>query len=169
MTSPTKLLIVERSINTTSRQRWQVEVPADHDVREWQESDTQGFEQYLLEHGLLLLEEIRDPMPVESDLQVLSVEDLESTSPARTFAIRLRQERRRAGLSQVELARAVSQRLGRRVDGSTLTRIEKEERSVRIEEALALARVLDQPLDYLLGEHGPPSTTSPNINSTPAH
>lgn len=156
MTPANKIVLLERSVNTLSIQRWQVEIPAAYDVVEWQENDGHGFEQYLLDNGLLL-EETAALNPVETEIRVLAVNDLQSSSPAQTFAVRLREERRLAGLSQVELARAVSQHLGRSIDGSTLTRIEKGDRSVRIEEALALAQTLGRPLASFLEEAPTPA------------
>lgn len=68
----------------------------------------------------------------------------------RVFARRLRQERERAGMRQTTLAHEVSDRLGVTLDPSALTRIEKGERGVRLEEAVCIAEVLGLPLMALL-------------------
>jgi len=70
----------------------------------------------------------------------------------RTFARRLRQERERAGMTQTELAKRVAELLGTALDPSALTRVEKFERGVRLEEAVRIAQVLDVPLASLLDE-----------------
>jgi transcriptional regulator with XRE-family HTH domain len=73
-------------------------------------------------------------------------------SPARTFANRLREERQRAGLSQAALAERLVG-MGFRIDDSAITRIEKHQRTVKLEEAVAIAQTLDVPLDTLLSDH----------------
>ena len=78
--------------------------------------------------------------------------------PERTgemFARRLREARQAAGISQTGLARRISERLDGRLDGPTITRIEKGERSVRIEEAVAAAQALDVPLAALVTDETP--------------
>lgn len=76
-------------------------------------------------------------------------------SPGEMFARRLREARQAAGISQTELARRISERLDGRLDGPTITRIEKRERSVRIEEAVAAAQALDVPLAALVTDETP--------------
>lgn len=70
--------------------------------------------------------------------------------PAEIFARRVREERQRSGLSQAVLAAHVSALLDYKVDGSSVTRIEKGERSVRLPEAVVIAEALGIPLAALL-------------------
>jgi transcriptional regulator with XRE-family HTH domain len=62
----------------------------------------------------------------------------------------MREERQRAGLSQAALAEQLTARLDYKVDGSSVTRIEKGERGVRLNEAVEIAEVLGVPLTALL-------------------
>jgi transcriptional regulator with XRE-family HTH domain len=62
----------------------------------------------------------------------------------------MREERGRLGFSQATLAERVTALLDYKVDGSSVTRIEKGERSVRLAEALAIAEALRIPLAALL-------------------
>lgn len=55
-------------------------------------------------------------------------------------------------MSQAELAGKISEILGVNVDPSAVTRIEKQERAVRLDEAVAAARALDVPLAVLITE-----------------
>ncbi|GAB3563246.1 helix-turn-helix domain-containing protein [Spelaeicoccus albus] len=66
------------------------------------------------------------------------------------FASRLREERERAGLSQIEFARRLSGMLDDTIDPSAMTRIEKGKRTVKIDEAVAIAQLLDVELMTLL-------------------
>ncbi len=66
-----------------------------------------------------------------------------------TFASRVRQVREGRGWSQEELARRLGE-LGLRLDPTAITRMERGERSVRVEEAVVLAQALGLPLDELL-------------------
>jgi transcriptional regulator with XRE-family HTH domain len=75
------------------------------------------------------------------------------TSEAAIFASRLREERGRHGMSQATVAERLSNELGRVVHASAVALIEKGERSVRLDEAIAVARVLDVPLQDLLRPH----------------
>ncbi|MHA7303837.1 helix-turn-helix domain-containing protein [Arthrobacter sp. TMN-49] len=70
--------------------------------------------------------------------------------PGQVFARRLREERGRTGLSQAALAERLAEVLDQKVDASAITRIEKHERAVRLDEAVVIAEVLDVPLDALL-------------------
>lgn len=72
--------------------------------------------------------------------------------PSDLFAMRLRQERERAEVSQTELARRISAILGATIDPSAVNRIEQRTRTVRLDEAVAAARALDVPLAMLLVE-----------------
>lgn len=67
-----------------------------------------------------------------------------------TFARRMREERAGTGVSQNEIAERISHRLGYKVDGSSVTRMEAGTRKVRIEEAVAIAAELGVPLSALL-------------------
>lgn len=71
-------------------------------------------------------------------------------APSQVFAQRLREERARTGVSQTELATRISDRLGFTVDPTAITRIEKGERSVKLDEAVAIAEVLGVDLPALL-------------------
>lgn len=66
------------------------------------------------------------------------------------FAKRLRDERVRAGFSQTELAKRLTELVGYTVDGSSITRIEKEKRGVRLVEAIEIAEVLGLQLHELV-------------------
>lgn len=73
--------------------------------------------------------------------------------PSDTFARRLRTERERQRISQAELARGMAEVLGTNVDPSAVTRIEQQTRAVRLDEAVAVAIVLDVPISALLSDH----------------
>ncbi|SMX99195.1 helix-turn-helix domain-containing protein [Brevibacterium linens] len=75
-------------------------------------------------------------------------------SPEGSFAARLREERRRRGLSQAEVAERLSARLEVTIDKSALARMERGERSIRLNEAVALAEILQVTLLRLVGESG---------------
>lgn len=75
---------------------------------------------------------------------------MKNQDPAETFARRLREERERAGLSQVEFARRLSAVLAREFDPSSLTRVEQQKRGVKLDEAVRIAEVLGVPLANLL-------------------
>lgn len=68
------------------------------------------------------------------------------------FAERLRAERTRAGMSQTALAKRLTDTVGYDVDGSSVTRMEKGTRRVRLVEAVVIAGVLGVPLAALLEE-----------------
>lgn len=70
------------------------------------------------------------------------------------FIRRLREERERAGLSQNALARLMSDRLAARIDPTTITRMEKGERAVKLDDAVAAAGALGLPLSELLSVTG---------------
>lgn len=71
---------------------------------------------------------------------------------ATTFARRLRENREAAGLSQTELARRLTDRLGTAVPSTAVTKMENDTRSVKIDEAVAIAEVLRVPLLRMLGD-----------------
>lgn len=71
-------------------------------------------------------------------------------TPGARFARRLREERERVGLSQTGLAEQLSERLGDAIYHSAVARMESGQRSVKIDEAVAVADVLRLPLATLL-------------------
>ncbi len=71
------------------------------------------------------------------------------------FAVNLRAARERAGLSQEDLAQRMRE-AGFKFHQQTIGRIEAKERSVRVGEALAFARIVKTNLDALAR---PPETT----------
>ena len=73
-----------------------------------------------------------------------------SASPGQTFARRLREERGRIGLSQAALADRLAEVLQQKIDASAITRIEKYERAVRLDEAVTIAELLGVPLEAML-------------------
>lgn len=72
------------------------------------------------------------------------------TLATKTFARRLVEERQRVGLSQAALAERVTAIIGRSIDPSALARAEKHERAIRLDEAVAIADVLQVPLASML-------------------
>ncbi|MFI9629334.1 helix-turn-helix domain-containing protein [Streptomyces sp. NPDC052042] len=72
--------------------------------------------------------------------------------PGDLFARRLRDERKRLQISQHELARRIAAALDTNVDPSTITRIEQQTRTVRLDEAVAAAQALGVPLALLINE-----------------
>lgn len=65
------------------------------------------------------------------------------------FARRMRQVREAAKMSQTRLAELLAER-GIKIDPTSITRIEKGARGVRLEEAVAIAEALGVPLEELL-------------------
>ena len=78
-----------------------------------------------------------------------------NTLPSDIFARRLRAERERQGMSQVELARRIGSILGGNVDPTAITRIEQQTRAVRLDEAVAMATILEVPLSSLIVDNDP--------------
>lgn len=76
-------------------------------------------------------------------------------TPEELFADRLRELRQAAGMSQAAFADRLSEVLGRAIYPSAITRIEKGDRSVRLDEAVAAARALDVPLGSLVSDKDP--------------
>lgn len=70
--------------------------------------------------------------------------------PSDTFTRRLRAERERQRMSQATLARLVSDELNINIDASAITRMEQQTRTVRLDEAVAIAAALAVPLSTLL-------------------
>lgn len=71
-------------------------------------------------------------------------------TPGARFARRLREERERAGLSQADLAGRLSEGLDDAIYHSAVARMESGKRSVKIDEAVAIADVLKVSLAALL-------------------
>ena len=71
-------------------------------------------------------------------------------TPTHVFARRLRQVRRAAKVTQGDLAQGLNELMGTRLDSTAITRIEKGQRVVRLDEAVYCARILQVPLDSLL-------------------
>lgn len=75
-------------------------------------------------------------------------------SVSSTFIRRMREERERARISQTELAARMTRILGSNIDPTTVTRMEKGERTVRLDDAVAAADALGLPLGELLSSTG---------------
>lgn len=75
-----------------------------------------------------------------------------SATVAKRFATRLQGARTRAGLTQADLAQAMSDRLGVTIYATTVTRIEATQRAVKIEEAAVIAEILAVPLESLVSD-----------------
>jgi transcriptional regulator with XRE-family HTH domain len=73
-------------------------------------------------------------------------------TPESTFANKLRQLRVESGLSQSQLAAALADRHGITLDPTAITRLEGGSRSLRLDEAVALADVLGTSVDRMLGQ-----------------
>lgn len=71
--------------------------------------------------------------------------------PEDVFARRMREVRTDRGLSQSQVAAALADH-GIKVDPTAVTRMEKATRAVRLDEASAVAQVLDVPLPMLLSD-----------------
>lgn len=72
--------------------------------------------------------------------------------PTDLFANRLRAERERQGISQAELARRMETWLGTNLGQTAILRMEQRTRAVRLDEAVAAAKVLGVPLIALISE-----------------
>lgn len=72
------------------------------------------------------------------------------TIATKTFARRMREERRRMGMTQAELAERLAEAVGRPVDDSAIARAEAHRRGIRLDEAIAITEILDTPLAALL-------------------
>lgn len=73
--------------------------------------------------------------------------------PERCLGRRLKEVRDRRGLSQARLAEVVEQATGLKLDPTAITRIERGDRAVRLNEAVALSVVLGLSLDELIAPH----------------
>jgi len=72
--------------------------------------------------------------------------------PDQTFASRIRGGRQRAGISQAELSRRLAAVMGYTIDSSAISRSEKGVRAVPLDEAVAIADLLEIPLDGMTPE-----------------
>lgn len=79
----------------------------------------------------------------------------EDVRPELTFAQRVRELREALGLSQTQLATTLRLK-GVKIDPTSITRLEKGTRGVRLDEAVAIAGVLDQTVDEMLRPVLPP-------------
>ncbi len=70
--------------------------------------------------------------------------------PSEIFARSMREIRKSEGLTQQELALRVSSILDRSVDGTTITRIEKGQRALQLDEAAAIAKALGMQLRSMI-------------------
>jgi transcriptional regulator with XRE-family HTH domain len=75
--------------------------------------------------------------------------------PELTFARRVRELREALGLSQIQLATTLTLK-GVKIDPTSITRLEKGTRGVRLDEAVAIAEVLDRTVDEMLRPVLPP-------------
>lgn len=73
-----------------------------------------------------------------------------SQSPESMFVRRLRDERNQQGLSLAALSERLSDQLGVTLDKSALARVERSERGVRLDEAVAIARALGLRLEDMI-------------------
>lgn len=83
------------------------------------------------------------PFAVESDRSA-------PATPEDHFAERVREARERLGWSQVRLAAELGL-IGYDLDATTITRLERRERRIRLDDAVALARVLKLDLAWSIG------------------
>lgn len=72
------------------------------------------------------------------------------------FGARVKQLRERIGITQVTLVNTLKLAHGVKLDPSALARMEKGQRSIRLNEAVALGRALDMTVDELLRPALPP-------------
>lgn len=75
------------------------------------------------------------------------------------FGQHLKAERERRGWTQPQMADMLADRCAQQFHGTTVAKIEAGTRSVRINEAVALAEVFDMTLDALVGRTQPDDTT----------
>jgi len=75
--------------------------------------------------------------------------------PESVFARRMREVRDERAVSQASLAAVMAADGGPRLDSTAITRMERGSRAVRLDEAVAVARALDVPLDSLLRPETP--------------
>lgn len=83
------------------------------------------------------------------------MQNREGERPEQTFARRARELREALGLSQTQLATTLALK-GVKIDPTSITRLEKGARGIRLDEAVAIAGVLDQTVDEMLRPALPP-------------
>jgi transcriptional regulator with XRE-family HTH domain len=76
--------------------------------------------------------------------------DVRDATPETVFSARLREAREAAGMSQAQLAAQISERHGIQIDPMTILRMEKGRRRITLNEAVAVADVLNIRLFDLL-------------------
>jgi transcriptional regulator with XRE-family HTH domain len=75
------------------------------------------------------------------------------------FGHRLKAERERQGWTQPQIAKMLSDRCAQPIHATTIAKIEAGTRSVRINEAVAMADLFEVSIDALLGRRQPDDTT----------
>ncbi|MEU6039766.1 helix-turn-helix transcriptional regulator [Actinomadura sp. NPDC047616] len=83
------------------------------------------------------------------------VQDDEKARPEIVFAQRAREVREKLGMSQTQLSTALRLK-GVKIDPTSITRLEKGTRGIRLDEAVAIARVFDRTVDEMLRPALPP-------------
>lgn len=81
--------------------------------------------------------------------------DAENQTPEQQFGARVRELREQREMTQAGLAQVLESR-GIRLDPSAIARLEKGQRSIRLDEAVAIGTVLDMTVDELLRPALPP-------------
>lgn len=81
---------------------------------------------------------------------MLSRYDRTMTQPSDVFLQQMKQVRTSEGLTQAELAERLAPHLEHSIDASTVARIESGRRSVRLDEAVAIAKALGLRLDEMI-------------------
>jgi transcriptional regulator with XRE-family HTH domain len=79
--------------------------------------------------------------------------------------IRIERARNFAGLSQAQLAAAVTDTTGRKIGRQVIYNLEKGTRSIDVDELRAIAAVLDQSEAWLDGEEGAPFNDAPIVHA----
>ena len=74
----------------------------------------------------------------------------EPERPESTFARRMRELREAAGMPQSHIANVLAMSHGIKVDPTAITRIERGTRTIRLDEAVAIASVFDHTVDEIL-------------------
>lgn len=72
------------------------------------------------------------------------------TQPSMSFIQTMRETRKSRSMTQEDLAVLASHHLGRTIDAITITRIEKDQRTLQLNEAVAIAKALQLPLYKML-------------------
>lgn len=90
---------------------------------------------------------------------------MQEPTPEAAFASQLRAARIAAGWSQAQLAAVLSERYGIHLDSTAITRMEKGNRLIRLNEARALGHLLPINLDDLAVRRGDPDTIEGALSS----